>query len=145
VIHLYRRRLAVCVLSSVCGRPGRHITFVIASRQPSPSPAWARVSAAARHGLSCALWLVHPPLKARESHVVVAFLVFPRLSSFQEPRLLFFAQQSLGGWVSHVVYTMTFHHNHITRYTHFLNQNLVSCIKSTEENLTRIEKFVTIK
>jgi hypothetical protein len=64
----------------VRGRPGRHITLVIASRQPSPSPAWPPVSAAARHGLSCALWLVHPPLKARESYFVVAFIVFP--SSF---------------------------------------------------------------
>jgi hypothetical protein len=80
VIHLYRRRLAACVLSSVRSRLGRHITLVIASRRPSPSPAWPPVSAAARHGLSCALWLVHPPLKARESYVVVTFIVFP--SSF---------------------------------------------------------------
>ena len=27
VIHSYRRRLAVCALSSVCGRPGQHVTL----------------------------------------------------------------------------------------------------------------------
>jgi hypothetical protein len=40
----------------------------------------APISAAARHGLSCALWLVNLPLKTRASHVVVTFIVFP--SSF---------------------------------------------------------------
>jgi hypothetical protein len=106
VIHSYRRRLAVRALSSVCGRPGRHVAV---SDSSAPTISFTSV---APSQCSCSsrtvLRFVVGPSSIEDSRTL--YIAVTLLSSFsssrQEPRLLFLVLQSLGGWVSHIVYAV---------------------------------------